>query len=543
MSEFTSEQKRILKQHSRAIVHMRHRHERRKFSLVLGAGISHDFGIPKWDELLERISRDRKVNGDSLLARNKDRSHGPKTQILFHRFASRLQAKNEQLSYAEIKNRWRQIIRKRLYEEGKKNIEDLVASHPYIAPFVKLVQESPMTVNYNFDDYIEKILHNAGFGGTAPEHARSFETVWDPQLQTKLDKSVIYHPNGFLPESKIERQSEGLVFCEDEFADQLIETMAGRYASLLHHYSQNTCLFIGLSLEDSTLKHLMRQSATLNPGHYHYYVDYYNDSGDKPPPREQHAIYETNFSLYNMITLFMTGQELKELGCLVGLPNDEFLQSAATASINLVFCYYVIGAIGAGKSSVISFFRNLTTHDEWPDFRRPELGKRYKTLTSQQEQKIDNWINRQFKKKNDILSRATSGLHIIDRAPLDPIAFKKKPKRRARANSLMASLCASGGAGKIQRGRVILLVGEPEILEQRAQAGGKGEYAAGDLDDMQKTLMRLYDFRKGVSLVDTHHKSKGEIVKEIAEIVHTEEYEAADLHLRLSNVARGRYKC
>jgi ribose 1,5-bisphosphokinase PhnN len=274
-------------------------------------------------------------------------------------------------------------------------------------------------------------------------------------------------------------------------------------------------------------------------------VDYYGNEANKPSQREQKAIFETNFNLYNLITLFLTGEELKEIGYLVSLPNDEFLSNAASASVNLVFCFYVIGAIGVGKSSVISFFRNTTTHDEWPDFRRPELGRRYKKLTPQQEQKVDNWINRQFRRKNAILSRATWGLHVIDRAPLDPITFKKRVKRGARASSLLENVCEAGAADaaeRIREGHVILLEGDPAILQERAEASGK-EYNAKDLQEMQEALARVYDFRTGVSVVDTRHKSKEEVAKEIAEIVHVREYNEADLHGRLANIASGRFKC
>ena len=79
-------------------------------------------------------------------------------------------------------------------------------------------------------------------------------------------------------ENTMEGGYEGIVLSEDEFADRMIETMTGQYASLLHHYSKNTCLFVGLSLKDSILKNVLRQCATVTPGHYHYYVEYYEDS-------------------------------------------------------------------------------------------------------------------------------------------------------------------------------------------------------------------------------------------------------------------------
>lgn len=542
MPGFTSFQKKILRNHTKAIVHMRNRLSRKKFSLVFGSGISIDFHVPDWDTLLEEIAGDPQVRGISMLRRNKDQPHGPKTQVLFHHFARKLQAKsqNRDIEYGEVKSQWREIVRKYLYKNADKDIDKIVEEHSYLKAFINIIKNSPMTVNYNFDDYIEKVLHKQA-PDPSSEHVRDFETVWNPQLQTKLDECVIYHPNGFLPESTMERQSEGLVFCEDEFADQLIETMAGRYASLLHHYSQNTCLFLGLSLNDSTLKHLLRQAASLNPGHYHYYVAF-TDKNEKISEAERKAISEANFNLYNLVTLFLSREEIREFGYLLDLPSDEFIQNAVLAEINLVYSYYIIGAIGAGKSTLISYFRNLVTHDEWPDFRLPELGKSCKKLDPDEERKIDDWINTQFKKKNGLLSKCTSGLHIIDRAPLDPIAFKKKQKRRRRAKSLMENICEAPDGAKIRGGQVIILVGEPDVLEQRARANGK-DYTSKGLNEMQDILKRVYRFKGKTSFVESKNRPTEQIVKEVGKIIHKEDYKEVGLHRRLMDIKNGRFKC
>ena len=283
---------------------MRQRLANSKFSLVFGAGISRDFGLPSWEVLIENMAKDHRVKGVTLYKKIKDRPYGSKTQVLFQHFAAK-QVKNNKgksLSEGEIRSKWRNILRRQLYKNGKKLVE-IKGEHPYIGSFIEIIKKCPMTINYNFDDYLEQILQSE------PAQQRIYETIWDPQLQTKRNQCVIYHPNGFLPKHEMERQSEGLVFCEDEYADQLIESMAGRYASLLHHYSQKTCLFIGLSLDDATLKHLLRQSAKLNPGHYHYYV-VYQDGTVAPSQEEKEAIFQANFNLYNLITLFLTTKQI-----------------------------------------------------------------------------------------------------------------------------------------------------------------------------------------------------------------------------------------
>jgi len=485
VARLTGIQKRLLQEYTRAIVHMRKRFVDSKLSLVFGAGISKDCGIPEWTKLIDNLAKDKQVRGEKLLKKNKSRPITSRTQVLFHHYAAKrfTGKRGQQLSDGEVKNEWRNIVRKHLYKNGK-TIDDVKNNHPYLTSFLKIVMRSPITVNYNFDDYIEQILQSESTTG------RIYETIWDPQLQTKFNNCVIYHPNGFLPKHKMERQSEGLVFCEDEFADQLIESMAGRYAALLHHYSQKTCLFLGLSLEDSTLKHLLRQSSTLNPGHYHYYVAFQN-SNHGLSTKEKKAIFDANFNLYNLITLFFTAEEINELGNLLTIQEDQFISNASIETINLSYCYYIVGSIGAGKSTMISHFRNLTTHDEWPDFRISELGKDWKKLGKRQKQKVDNWIASQFCKKNKTLQDAVQGIHIIDRAPLDPIAFTEPSERASKAQFLFDNICGTQDSLSVKSGHVIFLYGDPKVMEERAKSSGK-EYDTNQLEEMQKTLKNVY---------------------------------------------------
>lgn len=92
-----------------------------------------------------------------------------------------------------------------------------------------------MTVNYNFDDTIQQLIRLDN--PAHPNQVRPFETVWNAYLPFRSESAILYHPNGFLPRNLLENPSESLVFSEENFADQLIESMAGHHASLIHHLS------------------------------------------------------------------------------------------------------------------------------------------------------------------------------------------------------------------------------------------------------------------------------------------------------------------
>lgn len=377
----------LLKHYSRPIVHMRSQYAVRKLGLMFGAGVSKDLGIPNWDDLLKRIAKN--TGGNALIASQDQRSSIPsKIQLLFEDYRTK-RADTEEAGGAgncpsplmdpRTKKWWHHKIWEALYQDLKIKDEQKVAEvHPYLGAYIKAIQQSRMTINYNFDDFIERMLADANRQNGKPV-GEGYESVWDINLQFKSDAVVIYHPNGFLPRGSLDRRSDWLVFSEDEYADQLIHSMTGYFSSLAHHLSKNTCLLIGLSLEDSTLKHLLRQNAIINPGHYHYYVAYVDDASKRLSDEETRSIKGANFEVYNLITLFLTKQELKALGELISAPAKEFVHESTQNGHTVKYCYYVSGAIGAGKSTVISYLHSLQAHDEWTETRPPVLAKYWVT--------------------------------------------------------------------------------------------------------------------------------------------------------------------
>jgi len=210
----------------------------------------------------------------------------------------------------------------------------------------------------------------------------------------------------------------------------------------------------------------------------------------------------------------------------------------------LSYCYYITGAIAVGKSSAISHFSDLVTHDEWLDLREPLLLKPFETLTKKEKEIVDNWIIEQFCRKNYILMNPTSlaeGIDIVDRGPLDPIAFTKKVQRDKKAELLLNAILPAGTNWHIKKGQIVLLTGEPKMLETRAKSIGK-QYRAKGLKSMQDALKKVYK-NPGISIVETSGKTLEEVVKIIAKIIHVEEYKDFDLEQRLKKIKGRQYTC
>src|SRR5262249_46335235 len=133
------------------------------------------------------------------------------------------------------------------------------------------------------------------------------------------------------------------------------------------------------------------QSAVSNPGHIHYLVYFVADESGYDAATFN-AIFDANFSCYNLYTLFLDRAGIKALGELISISEDAFNVQYSGAMRK--FVYYLIGSVGVGKSTAISNFRNLITYDEWVDERRSDMAVPEKRLPRSKKQKQVAEINR-----------------------------------------------------------------------------------------------------------------------------------------------------
>jgi len=534
---------RVLRKCTRAIVHMRQQLRNERFGLVLGAGVGKDLRFPNWEELVDRIAHDSRVNGVEVIRNQKSRSpQASLTQMLFEHFKSSYLEQNQgptncslELEREYIYKHWREIVHENLYRE---TVEGIDGTHPYLEEYLDVIARSSMTVNYNFDDTIERML--AARRQTEQQYrTRGYETVWDPRMQFRSTKGVIYHPNGFLPRNLLEGPSDRLVLAEDSFADQLIDSMAGHYATLLHHLLKNTCLFIGLSLEDSTLKHLLRQNSRINPGNLHYYIAYTPDSSSLGPA-ERRAIVASNFDTYNLITMFLNSDEIRVLGILLNMDSLDLRHFADEVGVDLTFFYYFTGVPGAGKTTSVSYFRSLATYAEWPDSRPAELAKPFTELSDEERDMVDAWIVREFAIKNLNLIDQSEGIHVIDRCPLDPISFTPDEDWPRKASRLLQAISPGRSNRIVQSGYIILLHGDVKVLSIRLASRHK-EGSPEYLTLLYERLSTIYE-GEGLTKLDIRGMSIPEMIKRIARIIHMDEYTEADIHGRLLAIKRGKLR-
>lgn len=504
----------ILKAYHKAITHMRQKKEDKELIMCLGAGINKFWNLPNWWELVRDISENKDVNGKSIFESNM--SLTTKTQTLYEHYKKNCSIKQKDLDciFQEdfVRHEWIKIIHHELYKKCKK--KNSRQNHPYINEFINIIEQSPITINYNFDDFIEQRISKRQKNDSGE---RNYETIYSPSVNFKRSQGVIYHPNGFLPESLAEGYSDHFIFAEKSFQDQLLESIMGYYSPLLYFFSKYTMLFLGLSMEDQTLRHLLRQNAIINPGHCHYYV-FFKDRNFNLTADEMKAIQDSYFDTFNLIVLFFDNNEIAELGKYLNMELSKFEDESNARDAGISYNYYITGAPGTGKTTVLNYLGSFNIFNEWPDARPDNLNKEDNFLSSDERKRLDEWIQEQFRKKNKLISKNSLTkccIQLIDRSPLDPITYAEtKHKIAERARSLKSTYFKNKRDKELSPGHIILFTADPECVFRRLNKRNPKQYSKTWIKQKLEQFNGLYDL-KDVTVIDTTSLNISEVVKKL----------------------------
>lgn len=256
-----------------------------RLTLVLGAGVSFGFGLPTWDDLLNRAFEPTGLKRPAGLKNEEAAEY-----LLNEHF------KKDRIKFANN-------IRSALYEDLDISLNSL-RRNDFLASVGAITMVSrrgsiSKVVTFNFDDLLETYLTYHGFY----VESVSVLPIWNSNKDLRL-----YHPHGFLP-NNLEPIKRGIVFTQSDY-DSVVGDSSDKWRSLLLSiFRSSTCIFIGLSGADTNLSSILTEVSKthVSMGTQCYWgIRFSNDCND--PRRsmwQERGIYQQALSTYDLIPTWL----------------------------------------------------------------------------------------------------------------------------------------------------------------------------------------------------------------------------------------------
>ncbi|MFK7758234.1 MAG: SIR2 family protein [Flavobacteriales bacterium] len=213
--------------------------------LVLGAGVSKKFGLPNWNQLLQELivnTIDQEEEASIVLAKMFNQVFQP-SPLIAGRFL--------QESHGENKISFEKDVKRILYASCAYDV-----SHPTmeeverfcLAPMNRPNLDSIIT--YNFDDTLEQRLNK--MSSDFP-----YKSIYGSGMKADKNELAIYHVHGFLPQKGKLTEMNKITFSENIYHQQYNDVYSWNNITQINKFRDNTCLFIGTSLNDPNTRRLL----------------------------------------------------------------------------------------------------------------------------------------------------------------------------------------------------------------------------------------------------------------------------------------------
>ena len=222
-----------------------------RLTLVCGAGVSIGAGIPSWNgllvQLLEsmmlKIAENHPIDLEAVSGEEFQKRYGTSALIIGKYLKNNL-GKDFLLE-----------LRGALYS-SKPTTCDLLNAIVDLARPQRDGKPLDSIVTFNFDGLIEENLD--------VNNIRN-RPIYTEAIRHQSNELPVYHVHGFLPRAGRVPPEAEVVFSEDAYHSQFIEPFSWSNLVQLTKLTQNTCLFIGLSLTDPNLRRLLDVAQRKNP--------------------------------------------------------------------------------------------------------------------------------------------------------------------------------------------------------------------------------------------------------------------------------------
>jgi len=504
----------------RWLIHLYQQLQNNRVSVIAGAGISAEAGVPLWGKLVGQIVENiSSVSEETQAHFTQNLNPTYLTQVGYSKHVNSNhtfeQSKEE---FYRGESSWARLVHKELYKSCPDTTDEILKVHPYLEQFAKFCFKCPLVITFNFDDLLSEAMNSISGkirstgGDSVPP-----DVIWKPRAIEKQNATTIFHINGYLPRVARKKRSEKLIFTENSFADALISANTPEFYRTLSHLSNHTNLIIGHSLEDASLKNLLRSLRNRNPSQLNY-MFHWMTAPDQLSDDVRKDLFDVNLEVYNLITIFVTSENIAQIFEILNQDSiTNFKHELSEIGVTKTkFPNYVVSPVAGGKTSAIEHLRHFETYEEWLEPGPPELYKSHTSLNEKERSTINSWVVGQLSKKNTLLKDAKLGFFFMDRGPLDALVFSKdKEERKEKAIDLLEKF---QGDNRLEEAQVFFVSASGEELVSRNLRRGRLPEDGGDKDYLDKQSKDLKSLYQPVDncVVNSEYILPGEVARKIA---------------------------
>lgn len=225
--------------------------------LVLGAGVSSEYSLPHWNELLQNLmissialKTNETIAGASVLSKIFTRLFNPDPLIAGRFLQDHFSEEEDDLTFENA-------VRTTLYKNFNESCESELVKEIVqfcIAPGKTANLNSIIT--YNYDDIIETALNESGLN-------LKYSAICQNGINPESDELAIYHVHGFLPRNGKLTHENRIIFSEKLYHDQYADMYHWSNIVQINKFRENTCLFMGVSMKDPNLRRILDISRKL----------------------------------------------------------------------------------------------------------------------------------------------------------------------------------------------------------------------------------------------------------------------------------------
>jgi hypothetical protein len=228
-----------------------------KLTIIVGAGASHQSGLPLWNQLLQQLLMIwvEQQYKDTLFRYFSGEIRDRLTRELTNQspivFAHYLQSRLSDKAFIDL-------VHRAMY--GNLSTPE---PGPIMRAIGRLGHKLRSVVTFNFDDLVEKALALDGSASTS---------VWKASHLSTISGVPVYHPHGFLPYSRQKDEAYRVVLAEADYHTLYANPHSWNNIVFSTALFESVCLFVTTSITDPNVRRVLDTVHREVPENFHYFI-------------------------------------------------------------------------------------------------------------------------------------------------------------------------------------------------------------------------------------------------------------------------------